>query len=623
MSGITETCPWVTPWKEDPVTGGKVYAGCSNVWSATGTSFTKTSGNVAGSSTVAITAIAQSPANNQIIWAGKGGILYKSTNNGASWSAMTSLPSAYISDIVCHNTDANKAWVTFSGFSNQYKVFQTTNGGTSWTNLSASIPNIPVNAITIDKNGNDALYIGTDNGVFFKDATMTVWQPFSTGMPNVVVSQLQIFYGSPNKVRASTYGRGVWESTLYVPGAYAPTANFDSDKKIGCAGMAVQFSDYSPGSPTSWSWTFPGGNPASSTLQNPLVYYNTPGTYAVTLTVTNAVGNDTETKNSFITISTSPYAAPTAPGVNFCAPASVTLNATPSAPGTVRWWNLPGGGTLLGTGNSYTTPVLSNTTTYYVDEAFPNGATDYVGEFCYNFGTGAMFTANDIRGLYFDVTQPAILQRVDVFCNSAGNRTVEIIDPQGNWYKDTTMNVPAAPTSGYTMNLNFTMYPGTGYFIKFRGLVDCYRNNSGAVYPYLSASGGPITITNSNAGTPGYYYFFYNWEYTQIVCNTSRTAVTATNTCPIGVNDLFSSGYIGVFPNPSNGEFSVFFNTDNADNYAVKINNALGQTVYEEALNNFSGVYEKQLDIGSWGKGVYMLSVTNSKNEVVKRVVVY
>ena len=628
MSGITETCPWVTECNEDPVTAGTVYAGCANVWKATGTTFTKLTGNLAGTSTVSITSIAVSPANNQVIWAAKGGILYKTTNGGSSWTAISTLPSGTITDIVCHPSDANKAWVCFSGFSNANKVFQTTTQGTSWTNLSASLPNIPMNCMVIDKNGNDALYVGTDVGVFYKDASMTVWQPFYGtpslgGLPNVIVTQLNIFYGSPSMLRASTYGRGMWETTLYQPGSYAPDANFGADKMIGCPGLGVQFSDWSAGQPTSWSWSFPGGNPSSSTQQNPFVAYNTPGTYAVSLTVTNSISSDSQTYNNYITVSNSANAAPTASGKNYCGtpPSSVTLTATPSAPGTVRWWNQPAGGTILGTGNSYTTPAISGTTTYYVDEAFSTSNIDVVGEIDNTIGAGAMFSANDIRGLYFDVLQPIVLNSVQVYCNSTGLRTIEIIDANGNMVTDTTLNITANPTNLQTVTINRTLYPGTNYFIKFRGLVDCYRNSAGASYPYTSSA---VNITNSNAGAPGYYYFFYNWTYTQIVCNTGRTAVTVTDTCTsIGINDLFVTNHLDVYPNPNSGVFTTSFNVTNTDNYTVKITNELGQIVYEEKLDNFSGTYSKKIDIASYRKGVYMLSVSNSKNETVKKVLVY
>ncbi len=351
-----------------------------------------------GTGTVFVQAIAAVPTTNgQTIWAAKGGTLYKTINGGTSWVAQAGgLPNGNISDIVVHPTDVNKAWVTFSGFSNSIKVYGTSDQGATWTNLSGSVPNIPVNCIAIDKNGNDALYIGTDVGVFFKDATMNIWQPFSQGLPNVMVTQLEIYYAG-SKIRASTYGRGMWESTLYAPGAYAPDANFTANNLIGCPGLGVQFTDYSAGSPTSWSWSFPGGSPSTSTQQNPFVAYNTPGTYSVSLTFTNANGNNTESFTNFITISSSPNAPPTASSYTICGPATVTLTATPSAPGTIRWWNQAAGGTILGTGNSYVASNIWGTQTLYVDEAFSAAGIDFVGATDKSIGAGDMFTASDIR----------------------------------------------------------------------------------------------------------------------------------------------------------------------------------------------------------------------------------
>ena len=85
-------------------------------------------------------------------------------------------------------------------------------------------------------------------------------------------------------------------------GSSAPTANFTSDETSGCPGLQVTYTDQSTGNPTSWSWSFQGGSPASSTSPNPTVTYNAPGSFNVTLTVTNATGSDSETKTGYITI---------------------------------------------------------------------------------------------------------------------------------------------------------------------------------------------------------------------------------------------------------------------------------------------------------------------------------
>ncbi len=617
-NGITEAGAWVTPWLQDPVDAGTIYVGMINVWKSLngGISWTKIS---SFTNTGTLNTIAVSPANNQVIWAAKASGLYMTNNGGTSWTQISSIPSGTITSISCSNTDEYKAWITYSGFNNTNKVFQTNDQGVSWTNLSASIPNIPVNCATYLNNSNDGLYIGTDLGIFYKDASLSVWQPFFSGMPNVVVTQLSIFYPT-GKIRASTYGRGMWESDLYIAGNYAPEAAFGSSARIACPGNAVQFSDYSAGQPTSWSWSFPGGSPATSTLQNPLVYYNTVGSFPVTLASTNAIGSDTITTNSFVSIASSPFNAPATVGAQFCGPNVVNLSATGSGTGTIRWWDAPGGGNVVATGNNYS-PNLTSTTTFYVDEDFPAGAQDYTGETGNSVGAGAFFTASDIRGLYFDVLNPVILNTVDVYANSAGNRTIEIIDNQGNLFVDTTIFIPASPTIPYTVNLDFKIYPGTNYFIKCRGLVDLYRNSAGAIYPYVSTD---VNVTNSNASIPGYYYFFYNWTYTAITCNTARSAVSGIDTCAIiGINDIKSDNFLGIYPNPNNGIFSVSFNTIKMDNYRVVITNAIGETVYKEDLNAFTGEYLKKINISEFGKGVYIVNVTNSEMESNRKVMIY
>lgn len=100
-------------------------------------------------------------------------------------------------------------------------------------------------------------------------------------------------------------------STKCNPVAVA-VSNFEAvcGSQSGCGGSSIDFFDLSEGNPTAWSWSFPGGSPATSTAQYPTVSYATPGTYAVSLTATNSFGTgNTETKNGFITIYSTPTVA--------------------------------------------------------------------------------------------------------------------------------------------------------------------------------------------------------------------------------------------------------------------------------------------------------------------------
>lgn len=94
-----------------------------------------------------------------------------------------------------------------------------------------------------------------------------------------------------------------WISEIYsTSSGSAPTANFSATPLTGGAPLIVNFTDLSTNSPTSWSWTFTGGSPSTSTLQNPSVTYNTPGLYTVSLTSSNGFGSDIETKNNYINV---------------------------------------------------------------------------------------------------------------------------------------------------------------------------------------------------------------------------------------------------------------------------------------------------------------------------------
>ncbi|WP_163325186.1 PKD domain-containing protein [Draconibacterium mangrovi] len=82
----------------------------------------------------------------------------------------------------------------------------------------------------------------------------------------------------------------------------APVAAFTANNTIIAEGQSVTFTDQSANTPTSWSWTFEGGAPASSASQNPTVVYATPGVYNVSLVATNEGGSNTTTKSAFITV---------------------------------------------------------------------------------------------------------------------------------------------------------------------------------------------------------------------------------------------------------------------------------------------------------------------------------
>src|SRR5690554_1408131 len=114
--------------------------------------------------------------------------------------------------------------------------------------------------------------------------------------------------------------------TVFV--ACAPNARFEADTTVICEGETLQFNDLSSGPPTSWSWTFNGGTPSSSTDQNPTVVYDTPGNYSVTLSITSDGGNSSITKTNYITVNPAPTPTIAATGsTTICDGDSVLLSS--------------------------------------------------------------------------------------------------------------------------------------------------------------------------------------------------------------------------------------------------------------------------------------------------------
>ncbi|MEI7725137.1 MAG: T9SS type A sorting domain-containing protein [Bacteroidota bacterium] len=119
--------------------------------------------------------------------------------------------------------------------------------------------------------------------------------------------------------------------------------NFSGTPTSGCSPMTVNYTDLSTGA-TSWSWTFPGGNPATSTLQNPVVVYNAAGTYDVTLNAFNIAGNQagTMSKAAYINVNSAPVAPGIPQGISgLCINPPDQTYTTNSVPNTTGYtWDL-------------------------------------------------------------------------------------------------------------------------------------------------------------------------------------------------------------------------------------------------------------------------------------------
>src|SRR5260370_31071415 len=171
-----------------------------------------------------IKTIAPAPGDPNTLYAGyANGRVFMTTNAlagpNSSWTDRSSgLPTRSVTQITVDPIDPATAYVTFSGFALGMgvtgHVFKTVNGGQNWNDISASLADIPVNALVVDPDIPDTLYIGHDAGVMVSTDAGATWSTLGNGLPRVVVTSL-VLHRKTRTLRAGTHGRIMWD--ILVP----------------------------------------------------------------------------------------------------------------------------------------------------------------------------------------------------------------------------------------------------------------------------------------------------------------------------------------------------------------------------------------------------------------------
>ncbi|MBL7950683.1 MAG: hypothetical protein JNM62_03085 [Flavobacteriales bacterium] len=231
-------------------------------------------------------------------------------------------------------------------------------------------------------------------------------------------------------------------------------------------------------------------------------------------------------------------ALPTVTGATVLGPSAATLGATGSAP---QWYSDQNGGSPLGTGNSFTTPVLSASTTYWVSDRTTLAQESATVGKSYVASHGSNF--NGKQWLLFDAYKPFTLRSVKVFSNAVGVRHFVVVDNVGNLIAEKLVELGAGLQ---TVVLDFRIPAGTQHKISAydSGAVssgtqlvfqDMHRSTSGVSYPYAIGTLG--SITGSTEG-PTVYHFLYEWDVLSEAVQTesARVPVVAEVTNGVVVN---------------------------------------------------------------------------------------
>ncbi len=219
------------PFAVDPSTPGVLYFGTHRLYRTTnrGDRWQAISGDLTrGGSGVGISTITVSPSAPGVLYVGTSdGQVHVTTDSGKHWDNATKapLPNRFVSELIVSPSSPGTAYAVFNGFnthtpSTPGHVFQTTDGGLSWRDISANLPDIPALCIVLDRDAPGTIYIGTDVGVFRSTNAGASWMPFSNGMANVAVFDLALNPDTDILV-AATHGRSVYR--LRLDGEPTPT----------------------------------------------------------------------------------------------------------------------------------------------------------------------------------------------------------------------------------------------------------------------------------------------------------------------------------------------------------------------------------------------------------------
>jgi PKD repeat protein len=440
-------------------------------------------------------------------------------------------------------------------------------------------------------------------------------------------------------------------------------AEFSANNTNICVGSSVNFSDLSFGTPTSWNWTFQGGNPGTSTDKDPIdINYATPGTYDVSLTVAKPGQNpNTMTKTGFINVYEQPVANFSTASACVGSPTLFTYISTHSGSTILAWsWNF--GDPLSGVDN---TSVLQNPTHTFSTKGTYNVTL--------NIQSTGGCTSTKMTNVVIDVlpSQAGIPSGNTNICQGGtGIVYTTSLLPEATFYNwivsPDSAGVIIGTTNSVTLNLD-SIYFGP-ITVKVQASNGC---GAGAVSDELqinmkttpvsaSKPNGPDSVntnrilssdftTNAVQDASGYDWLIDNPAAGTIAGDLTGTAVwtnkfsgvvkisvKSKNECgdaiasdekrvvlyaPTGISEINDLGF-EVYPNPTMGKFTIEFNPCSPISINIDILNVFGTSLFAEKALLINGKFDKIIDFSRMPNGVYFIKIETGFGSLIRKVVI-
>lgn len=588
-----QTGDWVTPLRSNSI--GEIFAGYTNLyklvagaWVQQNTSAFSVAGNIKN--------IAVDPSNNSIMYVSKGAVLYKSTNNGVTFATAYTAPTT-ITSINVHSSNSAKVYITTAGTGGN--AYVSTDGGTSFSTIASGLPAIGKNCIVHQgRNSLNPLYVGTSLGVYYKDDTMSQWEPFDNNLPNVSVADLEINVEDGILI-AGTYGRGVWQTAIPVeiPSTDIKFVSIQSPvATINCGGLitpqvAVKNNGTNSissvtivynynGTPQNFTWNGTIASNATQSINLPSFTLTTRGAY--NLTVNTTVANDAYLDNNE---GTTPFYINDSgtQGIvnNFEATTSSLLTYTEGLT-TSQWQRGTRIGSALATGTNkvYTSNLTGN---------YPDETKAYLISQCYNFTNSVNPVIRFKMAFQLELNWDIVY--VEYSTNFGQNWTV--LGAQGtNWYNSNRTNAISG-TEDDCQNCPGAQWTGTDTVLK-----DYF-------YPLNFLVGNPNVIFR--------IVFHTDQAVTDLGVIVDDFVIDGTLD-----NQEFDLKNIAIYPNPSKGIFTVSMGSTSLE--SIEVYDLTGKIVYSK--NEFqANQYQTTLDLSEVTSGIYFVKIESQNQSVTKRII--
>lgn len=354
------------------------------------------------------------------------------------------------------------------------------------------------------------------------------------------------------------HGVETWDGTY---DGDAPTPEFSADQTNLQLGEEVLFTDLTTGNPLDWEWTFEGGTPGSYIGQTPpAIVYNTAGRFDVTLEASNTVGTGSQTNTDYIVVG--------APAANFSST------------------------------NAY---IVSGETADFMDESTGDPI-----EWTWTFdgGTPDMSTDENPTGIQYDAQGAYDVKLVVV--NEYGNDSVTkegfvVVDgPFADFEADVTNVLIGEPVTFTDLTIN---NPTSWSWKFFGGSPGSFNGQNPPEITYNSTGDYVVKLTVSNdLGTN----FMSKGNYIHVGA--------------IGISEAELEEQLNIYPNPTQGSFSLQLGDNNLKGAKINVINAKGEMIYTQEVNGDGG--KINIDLGNVAAGIYMLSMQFDGHNVNKKITV-